>query len=184
MDLQEDLNIEFQSSIGEKNMFLKTLPRIFALTYLLSILCLGCSREKQVIRSEREDIASITAISKARADAFNQANAAAIAAHFAEDVLLMAPDKPILKGKAAVQTYYQHIFDEYETGLKSYYEEVKVSGELAYGRGFAEVTLTPKRGGQTLTSTAKYINIMKREADGTWKTTHDIWNSNELPDKR
>jgi uncharacterized protein (TIGR02246 family) len=170
---------------GEKNMFIKTLSRMFALTYLLSIPWLGgCSREKQLTPSEREDVASITAVSKARADAFNQGNAAAIAAHFTEDALLMAPDKPILKGKAAVQTYYQHIFDEYETSLKSYYEEVKVSGQLAYGRGFAEVVLTPKRGGKTITSTSKYINIMKREADGTWKTTHDIWNGNELPDKR
>jgi uncharacterized protein (TIGR02246 family) len=166
-------------------MFLKTFPRIFALVYLLSILCLsGCSREQQVIPSEQEDIAAITAVSKARADAFNQGNAAAIAVHFTEDALLMAPDKPTLKGKAAVQTYYQHIFDDYETGLKSYYEEVKVSGQLAYGRGFAEVVLTPKRGGPAMTSTSKYINIMKREADGTWKTTHDIWNGNEMPDRR
>ena len=166
-------------------MFLKTFPRIFALVYLLSILCLsGCSREQQVISSEQEDIAAITAVSKARADAFNQGNAAAIAVHFTEDALLMAPDKPTLKGKAAVQTYYQHIFDDYETGLKSYYEEVKVSGQLAYGRGFAEVVLTPKRGGPAMTSTSKYINIMKREADGTWKTTHDIWNGNEMPVRR
>jgi ketosteroid isomerase-like protein len=78
----------------------------------------------------------------------------------------MAPDQPTLKGKAAVQSYYQHIFDDYETRLKSYYEEVKVSGQIAYGRGFAEVALIPKQGGQAVTSTAKYINLMKR--DGRW----------------
>jgi uncharacterized protein (TIGR02246 family) len=166
-------------------MPLKTLPKTFVLTTLLSVIGLGgCSRGKEAIPSEQDDIASITAVSKARADAFNQGNAAGIAVHFTEDALLMAPDKPTLKGKAAVQTYYQQIFDEYGTGLKSYYEEVKVSGQLAYGRGFAEVVLTPKRGGPAMTSTSKYINIMKREADGTWKTTHDIWNGNEMPDKR
>ena len=165
-------------------MPLKTLPGVFATTYLFSMLCLaGCSREKPVAHSEREDIAAITAVSKARADAFNQGNAAGIAAHFAEDALLMAPDKPTLTGKAAVQDYYQHIFDEYQTALKSDYLEVKVSGNLGYGRGFAEVALIPKRGGQALKSTTKYINIMKREADGRWVTTHDIWNSNALPDR-
>ena len=85
--------------------------------------------------------------------------------------------------QSAAQSYYQRIFDEYDTGLKSYYEEVKVSGPLADGIGFAEVALIPKQGGQALTSTAKYINIMKREADGTWKTTHDIWNGNEMTNK-
>src|SRR5262245_14572809 len=163
-------------------MFLRILPRTFTMACLLCLQ--GCSQKVHVGTSEEKDIAAITAVSKARADAFNQGNAAGIAVHFTEDALLMAPDKPILKGKAAVQTYYQHIFDEYETGLKSYYEEVKVSGHLAYGRGFAEVVLTPKRGGPAMTSTSKYINIMKREADGTWKTTHDIWNGNEMPDKR
>jgi uncharacterized protein (TIGR02246 family) len=171
-------------NFGERKMLLKTLPSVFAVSCLLSLFCLsGCSRENQVMRSTQQDIASITAVSKARADAFNQGNAARIAVHFTEDALLMAPDKPIQRGKAAVQSYYQHIFDEYETRLKSDYEEVKVSGDLAYGRGFAEVVLTPKRGGQTLKSTAKYINILKRQADGTWKTTHDIWNGNELANK-
>jgi len=165
-------------------MFLKTLPRNFTMTCLLWLPFLqGCSQKDQVAASEEKDIAAITAVSKARADAFNQGNAAGIAVHFAKDALLMAPDQPTLKGKAAVQSYYQRIFDEYDTRLKSYYEEVKVSGPLAYGRGFAEVALIPKQGGQALTSTAKYINIMKREADGTWKTTHDIWNGNEMTNK-
>src|SRR5262245_31740248 len=127
-------------------MSLKAVPAVFAATCLLSLCCLsGCSRENRVMPSSQEDITSITAVSKARADAFNQGNAAGIAVHFTEDALLMAPDKPIQTGKAAVQSYYQQIFDQFQTALKSYYEEVKVSGDLAYGRGFAEVILTPKR---------------------------------------
>jgi uncharacterized protein (TIGR02246 family) len=166
-------------------MFRETLSTSISLTCILSVLCLlACSREDHCPASEQQDIAAITAVSKARADAFNQGNAAGIAAHFAEDCLLMAPDQPIQKGRAAVQSYYQHIFDEYMTRLKSHYDEVKVSGDLAYGRGFAEVTLIPKRGGDPVSSTAKYINIMRRESDGSWKTTHDIWNGNEMANKR
>jgi uncharacterized protein (TIGR02246 family) len=144
-------------------MFLNTLPRIVTMTCLLWLPCLqGCSKKDHIVASEEKDIAAIIAVSKARADAFNQGNAAAIAVHFTEDALLMAPDQPTLKGKTAVQSYYQHIFDEYETRLRSYYEDVKVSGQIAYERGFAEVALIPKQGGQAVTSTAKYINIMKR----------------------
>ena len=123
----------------------------------------------------------ITEISQARAKAFNEGNAAAIAIHFTEDALLMAPGKPAASGKASVQTYYQSIFDEYSTQLESHYEEVEVSGNLAYGRGFAKVTLVPKKGGAPLVSTAKYLNILKKQPDGMWKTTHDIWNGNEQP---
>jgi uncharacterized protein (TIGR02246 family) len=121
----------------------------------------------------------ITEISKARAKAFNEGDAAGIAVHFTDNAFLMAPGKPAAKGRAAVQAYYQAIFDEYTTELESHYENVEVSGNLAYGRGFAKVTLIPKKGGAPLASTAKYLNILEKQPDGVWKTTHDIWNGNE-----
>ena len=125
------------------------------------------------------DLQAISDMSSARAAAFNESNADGIAKHFAEDAVLMAPGKPSATGKDAVRAYYQSIFDEYEPELDSHYEEVEVSGDLAYGRGFATVRLTPKAGGEPLASTAKYLNILKRQPDGTWKTTHDIWNGNK-----
>ncbi len=125
-----------------------------------------------------DDKAAITAVSKARAKAFNNKDAKGIAQYFTEDAVLMAPGKPASKGKKAVMAYYQTIFDEFDVELDSYYEEVEVSGDMAYGRGEAIVRLKPHKGGETVNSTAKYLNILQRQPDGSWKTTHDIWNSN------
>ena len=125
------------------------------------------------------DARAITAVSAARAKAFNEANAEGIAAHFTEDGLLMAPGAPATSGRDSVKAYYQRIFDRYHPQLESGYDEVEVSGNLAYGRGFAKVTLISRADGDTLVSTAKYINIMRRQPDGSWLTTHDIWNGNE-----
>ncbi|WP_158857274.1 YybH family protein [Lunatibacter salilacus] len=144
---------------------------------LTAFLILGCGGEKQT--DMNEDIASITAMSKARADAFNEGNAAEIARYFADDAFLMAPGKVSQRGKEAVEAYYQSIFEEFETVLESGYEDVVVDGDLAYGRGFAKVTLTPKNGGEKTYATSKYLNILERQEDGTWITTHDIWNGNE-----
>lgn len=140
-------------------------------------LSAGCSSPPR--ENDPSDIAAITAMSAARAKAFNERHAAGIAVHFTEDGALMAPGTPPTFGREAVEQYYQSIFDLYATGLESGYEEVKVSGDLAYGRGFAKVTLIPHSGGDTLISTAKYINILRRQPDGSWLTTHDIWNANE-----
>ncbi len=128
--------------------------------------------------SIEEDQQAITAMSAARAEAFNQGDAEEIARHFTENAILMAPGKPALIGRDSVRSYYQAIFDEFETKLDSHYEEVAVDGNLAYGRGEATVTLLPKTGGLPSTSTSKYLNILQRQPDGSWKTTHDIWNSN------
>ncbi len=135
------------------------------------------STENKLSTDSTKDIATITEISAERAKAFNEGNAAGIAVHFTEDASLMAPDSPVKKGREAVREYYQSLFDVYNTELESGYEEVKVEGNLAYGRGFAKVWVTPKAGGERTYSESKYLNILERQEDGSWKTTHDIWNS-------
>ena len=126
-----------------------------------------------------DDKKAIDAVSKARAEAFNRGNSEGIAKYFTQDAVLMAPRKTAAIGKEAVKTYYQGIFDEFEVQLDSHYEEIKVSGDMAYGRGEAVVRLVPKDGGKSAVTSSKYLNILKRQPDGNWKTTHDIWNDNE-----
>jgi len=147
----------------------------FSLSVTLFLLC-SCQQGND---QANDDVETITAISAARATAFNEGDAAGIAKHFTDNAFLMAPGTKTLRGQESIKIYYQTIFDEYETELESGYEEVKVDGDLAYGRGFARVLLHPKNGGESLSSTSKYLNILERQADGTWKTTHDIWNGNE-----
>lgn len=152
-------------------------PFSTALFFLLVILTVACDSSSK--GDDADEVSAIKAMSAARAKAFNEGKAADIAIHFTEDGVLMAPGAPATSGRAAVQAYYQSIFDQYVTDLESGYEEVKVSGDMAYGRGFAKVKLVPHAGGDTLVSSAKYINILERQPDGTWLTTHDIWNGNE-----
>lgn len=154
---------------------LKLLCYFVISVYACSIA--GCDMADDLAKTN--EIQIVSEISAARAQAFNEGNAAGIAIHFSEDALLMAPGKPATMGRKAVEAYYQSIFDKYITRLESHYEEVDVSGNIAYGRGEARVTLVPKKGGGSLVSTAKFLNILKKQPDGVWKTTHDIWNGNE-----
>lgn len=155
-----------------------------AVTLLGFVLLSGCEPgppSTEDAESTADDVTQIEQMSAARAEAFNNSNAGGIAVHFTDDAVLMVPGRPAATGRDAVTAYYQSIFDAYEPTLDSRYEEVDVSGDLAYGRGIAEVTLVPKEGGEPVVSTSKYINILRRQPDGTWKTTHDIWNANAPP---
>jgi ketosteroid isomerase-like protein len=124
------------------------------------------------------DAEEVRRISAERAKAFNKGDAAGIARHFSDTCYLMAPLEPTRTNPAQVKAYYQLVFDRYETALESGYEDVRVDGDLAYGRGFARVTLKDRVTGEVTVSTAKYLNILERQSDGSWKTTHDIWNGN------
>lgn len=134
----------------------------------------SCQMEQDV----SSDIEAIKAMSNARAQAFNEGDAKTIADYFTQDAVLMAPGAEPKIGQEAVEAYYQSIFDQYETRLNSSYDEVEVSGDLAFGRGTAEVTLIPKNGDSTMVSVSKYLNILQKQSNGQWKTTHDIWNDN------
>jgi uncharacterized protein (TIGR02246 family) len=151
------------------------------LTYVvLWLLPFGVTNGRQEAEPDSaKDVAAIESMSAARAKAFNEGDADAIAIHFADDGILMPPGQAAVTGRPAVASYYQTIFEEYAAELTSGYKEVKVSGDLAIGRGYAEVRLTPRAGGESVVSTAKYLNVLQRQPDGSWLTTHDIWNENE-----
>ena len=151
-------------------------PGFVVLTVFSFLLVGGCQSPSPP--SSAEDVRKIREVSAARAAAFNEGDAEKIATYFTENAVLMAPGQPADTGRVAVVEYYQSIFDTYEPELSSHYVNVEVFGDHAYGRGIAEVTLTPKDGGEAVSSTSKYINLLEKQSDGTWKTTHDIWNAN------
>ena len=148
-------------------------------TLLIGLVLLNVACAPHPVQDTTDGISKIKELSAARAKAFNEGDANVIAMAFTEDGVLMAPATKSTAGREAVRAYYQGIFDQYKTFLESGYEDVQVSGDVAYGVGYAKVKLVPHSGGDTLFSTAKYVNLLKRQNDGSWLTTHDIWNGNE-----
>jgi len=59
-------------------------------------------------------------------------------------------------------------------------EEITVAGDWAYSRGTYTKTTTPP-GGQTVHVDGKFLTILKRQPDGSWKIFRDCFNSNVPP---
>ena len=104
--------------------------------------------------------------------AFNQGDAAGCAAFFSDDVILLAPDQPITRGKRAFEEIYQSRMDKTSGGTHcNKLVEYGVEGDLAYQVGTYAITATnPAEQG-------KFVNILRRQADGTWEVTVSIFNS-------
>lgn len=104
--------------------------------------------------------------------AFNRGDAAGCAAFFTEDVLLMAPDQPMTRGKKAFEETYRSRMDEISGGTHSNkLVEYGVERDLAYQVGTFAISGTnaPEQG--------KFVNVLKRQTDGTWKVAVSIFNS-------
>jgi ketosteroid isomerase-like protein len=57
--------------------------------------------------------------------------------------------------------------------------EVAASGDLAYDQGTYTMT-GPGPDGKPITDKGKYLAVVKKQADGSWKVAEDMWNS-DLP---
>lgn len=111
----------------------------------------------------------------------NDGDLAACLAVVADDVVMLAPNHPTATGKAAVESWFRTIFDQFTIEETWSSEELVVAADWAFNRGTYSGTFTPKAGGEPVQEEGKYIWILHRQADGSWKYAHSIWNSDNPP---
>ncbi len=100
-----------------------------------------------------------------------------------DDVVKMPPNAPASFGKDQLRANMEPAFDNFTFEMAIYTEETQVSGDMGFARGNYTVAITPKAGGETIISEpdGKALTIYKRQADGSWKISHDCYNSNVPP---
>jgi ketosteroid isomerase-like protein len=104
--------------------------------------------------------------------AFNEGDAAGCAAFFTEGVLLLAPDQPMTRGKKTFEEIYNSRMDNSGGGTHTNeLVEYGVEGDLAYQVGTFAIT------GTNPSEQGKFVNVLRRQADGTWKVAVSIFNS-------
>jgi ketosteroid isomerase-like protein/Tol biopolymer transport system component len=99
----------------------------------------------------------------------------------ADDIVKMPPDAPATFGKEELRASAKPGFDNFTSEAVLYPEETQVDGNMGFTRGNYTLSLTPKAGGEPIFVDGKYLTICKRQADGSWKISHDCWNSNVPP---
>ncbi|MGH6894574.1 MAG: YybH family protein [Dongiaceae bacterium] len=111
------------------------------------------------------------------AEAFNQGDAAAVAAHYTEDAAVFPPEAARVDGRAGIQTFWKGAMDSGLADLTLKAVEVHGSDELAFEVGEVSFS-TPDGSGGRSASTGKYIVVWKKDGDGGWRLYRDIWNAN------
>ncbi len=107
-------------------------------------------------------------------EAFNRGDAAGCAAFFADDVILMAPGEPMVRGRKAFEDIYRSRMKESRGGTHTNkLVEYGVEGDLAYQVGTFAIA------GANPTEQGKFVNVLKRQEDGTWKVAVSIFNSDK-----
>jgi ketosteroid isomerase-like protein len=128
------------------------------------------------------DLAAIRAADSAFATAANAGNAAGVAGTYLPDAHLMPPNLATIEGRDAIQKFWGGLLDANRVKIGLTSDEVEGRGDLAYSRGRYTFEITPKEKGKGEAGhdEGKFLEILRREPDGSWHYAVDMYSS-DLP---
>jgi uncharacterized protein (TIGR02246 family) len=130
-----------------------------------------------------EDAAAIRAADEAFGKAASAGDAAALTAFYASDAVLMPPGSSALKGSEEIGKFWSGMTGAFAGPFELKNTAVEGRGDLAFSAGEYTATLTPRKAGAKPMPTehGKYLGVMKKQPDGSWKLIYDTWNTNAEP---
>jgi uncharacterized protein (TIGR02246 family) len=129
------------------------------------------------------DEAAIREADQAFAKAASASDAAALTAFYASDAVLMPPGSPALKGSEAIGKFWSTMTSSVTGPFELKTMAVDGRGDLGFSTGEYTATFTPRKAGAKPMPAehGKYLGIMKKQPDGSWKLIYDTWNTNGEP---
>jgi len=110
---------------------------------------------------------SQVSIEKGAAEAFNM--------YLTEDAIQLPTRSNPIVGRDTIYVNMSKNSGSYMLAWEPQYAEVAKSGDLGYTWGFYTMTYTDENG-ETKKSPGKYLNIWKKQPDGSWKVAVDMGN--------
>jgi uncharacterized protein (TIGR02246 family) len=111
------------------------------------------------------------------AAALNAKDATAAAALYAEDAVLIPPGEALVQGRGAIEEYWRGAIES--GGVRDVSVETmdaRSSGSLGYETGSFVLTVNGPNG-EAVTDKGRYVELLRRQPDGRWLSTHGIWNA-------
>lgn len=90
----------------------------------------------------------------------------------------MPPGAPARVGLEQIGEGNRPLFELFDTEMGIHPEEIRVLGDHAYMHGEYDYAMTPKEGGQAIRGSGKFLTILRKQADGSWKLAIDCFNDN------
>jgi uncharacterized protein (TIGR02246 family) len=131
-------------------------------------------------RTKNIDVALIYELWNEYAAAINAGDLEGWISLWSEEGLQMPPDAPRRVGKEKIQKEMALRFDQFNTSKMTIQpEEIHILGDRAYSYGTYEFEIVPKSGGKTKTYAGKFLDVLEKQLDGSWKIAIDCHSYNK-----
>ena len=109
----------------------------------------------------------------------NSGDAEGCVRHWDDDGLILPPNEPGVRGKQALLEWYKGVFQQVSLHFELSYTDIQVSGEWSFANGTYSGHVTPAAGGEPIEEEGKFLEVHRRQADGSWKFARHMWNSDK-----
>jgi uncharacterized protein (TIGR02246 family) len=101
-----------------------------------------------------------------------------IIGHYADDGSVLMAGIPILTGKDSIRGVLKDVVADAAFGLelKTVKVEVSKGADLAYSQGMYSFTSSDPKTKKPVVEKGKYVEVDKKQADGSWKVIEDMTN--------
>ncbi len=151
------------------------MKRISPVAACVALLVMAACQPPGPATLSEEDIAGNEATTQAWGEAANAGDWAALGATYTADAVLLPPNEPAVQGRGGIQAWFEAFPPVSDFNLETV--EIEGVGDLAFVRGTYTLTMTPE-GMDTVADTGKYIEVRRKQADGSWLIYRDIFSSN------
>lgn len=132
--------------------------------------------------------AAAMAAKHAYLDGINSNDLATYSATLADDVVYVAPNAPMMRGKAAVTDWVSGYYAAYRTRWEKETVEFVVRGDIAFEHYRYRSVDTPREDGPAagtpvVADSGNGFNIYRRSDNGSWKLARDAWATETTPMK-
>lgn len=148
---------------------------IWPLTFIIAlVVASGCIDNSETVD---EDLTALQEFLSHAGDAVNAGDVEAEVRRFEPNGVYMWPGVPAIEGHEALRKWFEMRFSKFEIKLESETLEFELAGEWAFERGRSVAIIRPREGGEAQVVRGKYLNILRRQSDGTWRISRRIRNA-------
>jgi uncharacterized protein (TIGR02246 family) len=153
-----------------------------SLLAILGSILAGASQQaaQQPQPNPDADTAAVQALYRQWSEALATRGAEGYVSFFAADGAVLPPDGPAIEGRDAIRQWIQKVLDESTT------KDVRlIPGPMQVANGWATWRFTLsgrrvfKKGGAPVPFNNKYLDVLRKQQDGSWKFVYRMWNSND-----
>jgi len=156
------------------------LSLLLSTSVVIILFFFSCMQQEKV--DVEADIAAINELYDQYVHAANTDDLDLFISTWDDDAIRLEPGRSSILGKENIRAFFKTLYDQFNLNIVIYGDtEIQVSKDMAFGRGTATLSLTPKEGGSTTHLDLKWLDILKKQEDGSWKIYRDMINFNEPP---